>query len=130
MGVLFSYYIVTPFSVIFLSQFKIAANVQNQWKIGEVIDLITQIVLGGAIVFELPIVVYYLSKLGVLSPAFMRAYHRHAIVLMFVLAAVITPPDVLSMLLTVIPLVILYEISIFICVVVTKNQAKEAAIEE
>ena len=124
-GVLFSYYIVTPFSVIFLSQFKIAAEVQNQWKIGDVIDLVTQIVLGGAVIFEMPIVVYYLAKLGLLTPTFMREYHRHAIVILLVLAAIITPPDVLSMILIFIPLLLLYEVSIWVSVVVTKNMAKE-----
>lgn len=127
LGVVFSYYVVTPFSVTFLSEFKIADDVQNQWKIGEVIDLVTQIVLGGAIIFELPIVVYYLSRLGVLSPQFMREYHRHAIVLLLVIAAVITPPDVLSMILIFIPLIILYEISILVSVVVTRKQDKEFA---
>lgn len=127
LGVIFSYYVVTPFSVTFLSEFKIAAEVQNQWKIGDVIDLVTQIVLGGAIIFELPIVVYYLSRLGLLTPEFMKEYHRHAIVLLLVLAAIITPPDVLSMILIFIPLIILYEISIVVAMVVTKKQEKEFA---
>lgn len=125
LGVLFSYYIVTPFSVIFLTQFKIAEEVQNQWKIGDVIELVTQIVLGGAVIFEMPIVVYYLAKLGLLTPEFMREYHRHAIVVLLVLAAIITPPDVLSMILIFIPLLLLYEVSIWVSVVVTRNMAKE-----
>lgn len=127
LGVVFSYFVVTPFSVSFLSEFKIAEEVKNQWKIGDVIDLVTQIVLGGAIIFELPIVVYYLSNLGILTPKFMREYHRHAIVILLVLAAIITPPDVLSMVLIFIPLLILYEISIFVAVVVTKRKDREFA---
>lgn len=127
LGVAFSYFVVTPFSVSFLSEFKISEEVKNQWKIGDVIDLVTQIVLGGAIIFELPIVVYYLSNLGILTPKFMRDYHRHAIVILLVLAAIITPPDVLSMVLIFIPLLILYEISIFVAVVVTKRKDKEFA---
>lgn len=130
MGVLFSYYVVTPFSVSFLSQFKLAASVQNQWKIGDVIDLVTQITLGGAIIFELPIVVYYLSKLGVLTPDFMRQYRRHAIVILLVIAAIITPPDVLSQIMIFIPLVILYEVSVIVCAVVVRNKAKELKEEE
>lgn len=126
-GVAFSYYIVTPFSVIFLSQFKIADDVQNLWKIGDVIDLVTQITLGGAVIFEMPIVVYYLAKLGLLTPEFMREYHRHAIVVLLVLAAIITPPDVLSMILIFIPLLLLYEVSIWVSMVVTRNMAKENA---
>ncbi|MFN0202362.1 MAG: twin-arginine translocase subunit TatC [Bacteroidia bacterium] len=128
LGVFFSYYVITPFSVAFLSTFKIAEAVQNQWKIGEVIGLVTQITLGGAIFFELPIVIYYLTLLGVVNPQFLRAYRRHAIVILLIIAAIITPPDILSQVLIFMPLLMLYEISILISAVVAKRQQKEMSV--
>jgi|GEM_PF-100777 len=121
LGVTFAYYVIAPFSISFLSNFKLSPDIQNQWKIGKVITLITQIVLAGGILFELPIMVYYLAKVGLVTPSLMRQYRRHAIVVLLVLAAIITPPDVLSQVLIFLPLVILYEISLVICVMVTRK---------
>ena len=125
LGVLFAYYVIVPFSVSFLSGFKIADNVLNQWKIGKVIWLVTQVVMGGALMFQLPMVSYYLSKLGILTPRFMRSYRRFAIVILLIIAAIITPPDVVSQILVFLPLMLLYEISIIVSAVVERNAQKE-----
>lgn len=127
MGVSFAYYVVLPFSVMFLSTFTLSDDIANQWKIGKVISMVTQIVLAGGILFEMPIIVYYLSKIGLVTPEFMRAYRRHAIVVLLILSAVITPPDWITQILIFLPLVILYEISIVISKVVTRNREKELA---
>ncbi|MEM6261035.1 MAG: twin-arginine translocase subunit TatC [Bacteroidota bacterium] len=124
-GVAFAYYVVLPFSVQFLSSFKLSEAIQNQWRIGKVISLVTQIVVAGGILFELPMMVFFFSKLGLLTPAFMRTYRRHALVILLVMAAIITPPDVLSQILIFLPLVILYEFSVMICVVVNRKRDKE-----
>lgn len=126
-GVAFAYYIITPFSIRFFSTFSIAPGIENQWKIGKVISLISNIALGGGIIFEMPVLVYYLSKMGLVTPGFMRSYRRHAIVVLLILAAMITPPDWITQVLIFIPLIILYEISIRISAMVTKKQ--DAAFE-
>lgn len=103
--------------------------IENNWRIGNVIALITQIVLAGGILFELPILVYYLTKMGLLSPTFMRKYRRHAIVVLLILAAIITPPDPLSQILLFFPLYLLYEFSVGICKrVYNKREAELAAL--
>lgn len=96
--------------------------IENNWRIGNVIGLITQIVLAGGILFELPIMVYYLTKIGVLSPEFMRTYRRHAIVVLLIISAIITPPDPLSQILLFVPLMVLYEVSLQICKRVYKRE--------
>ncbi|MDX2248362.1 MAG: twin-arginine translocase subunit TatC [Bacteroidia bacterium] len=129
MGVSFAYYVILPFSIQFLAGYKLSADIENQWKIGYVISMVTQIAIGGGIIFELPVVVYYLAKIGIVTPEFMRTYRRHAVVVLLVLAAVVTPPDWISQVLVFIPLMILYEISIKIAAVVTRNREKELAAE-
>jgi len=124
-GILFSYYVIAPFSVAFLSGFSLSDYAQNQWKIGEVISLIMQLVLGGAIFFELPIVIYYLTKLGVVTPEFLRTYYRHAIVVLLIIAGIITPPDVISQVLIFLPLLLLYQVSIWVSAVVVRNKERE-----
>lgn len=101
--------------------------IENNWRLGNVIGLIIQIALAGGILFELPIMVYYLTKMGLLSPDFMKKYRRHAIVVILILAAIITPPDPLSQLLLFFPLFILYEISLKICKRIYKQREAELA---
>ncbi|MCB0835652.1 MAG: twin-arginine translocase subunit TatC [Bacteroidetes bacterium] len=125
MGVAFSYYIVLPFSVQFLANYSLSAEITNQWKIGNVIAMVTQIAIGGGLIFEMPILVYYLSKIGLITPEFMIQYRRHAIVILLVLAAMITPPDWITQVLIFIPLLILYQVSIRISRVVNRKREKE-----
>jgi sec-independent protein translocase protein TatC len=77
------------------------------------------------LVFELPIIAFFLTKIGIITPAFMRKYRKHAIVVIFIIAAIITPPDVFSQTLVAIPLLILYEVSIFISARVMKQKDKD-----
>ncbi|MEO0472689.1 MAG: twin-arginine translocase subunit TatC, partial [Bacteroidota bacterium] len=130
LGVSFAYYVILPFAVQFLSNYSLYEGVSNDWRIGNVISMVTQIVIAGGILFEMPILVYYLSKMGILTPQFMKKYRRHATVVLLVLSAIITPPDVVSQILIFFPLSILYEISIRICKRVYKRAAKEAAKEK
>lgn len=114
LGILFGYYLIVPFSIDFLGSYRISEAVINQINILSYISTVTSIVIAGGIAFELPVLVYFLSKIGVLTPRFLRKYRRHAYVVLLVVAAIITPPDVLSQMLVAIPLVILYEVSIVI----------------
>jgi sec-independent protein translocase protein TatC len=113
-GILFGYYIISPLSINFLTSYRVSDLVDNQINITSYIGSVTSVALSAGITFELPIVVFFLARIGIITPAFMRKYRRHAIVIVLIIAAVITPPDVFSLILVSIPLVLLYEVSIFI----------------
>ena len=114
LGVLFGYYLIVPFSLDWLGSYHVSETVVNQINILSYISSVTSIVMAGGVSFELPVVVYFLSKVGLLTPRFLRKYRKHSYVLLLIIAAIITPPDVLSQMIVSIPLIILYEISIFI----------------
>lgn len=122
LGVLFGYYVITPMSVNFLGTYQVSTLVANQISLSSFISTVTTLTLVTGLVFELPILVYFLTKIGVLTPEFMRNYRRHAIVILLIASAIITPPDVTSQILVCIPLLILYEISIFVSAYVLKKQ--------
>ncbi|MCX6253347.1 MAG: twin-arginine translocase subunit TatC [Bacteroidia bacterium] len=124
-GVLFGYYMLAPLSLHFLSSYEISPEVTNQINIRSYIGTLTSICLATGLVFELPILAFFFTKIGLITPAFLRKYRKHAIVLIFILAAIITPPDVFSQTLVAIPLLILYEVSIFISARVMKQKDKE-----
>ena len=127
-GVAFAYFIIVPFAVQFLANYTISDQVDNQWTFGEVITMVVRLVLAGGIMFELPIVIYFLSKAGLVTPETLKKYRRHAIVVLLLLSAVITPPDITSQILIFIPLYLLYQFSIWISrVVVRKRDAELAA---
>lgn len=114
LGVLFGYYIIAPFSISFLSNYEIASDIQNTVTLNSYITYMTMFILPMGMIFELPIVIYFLAKLGIVSKPFLRNYRKHAIVVIIIIAAIITPPDVASQILVSIPLILLYEISIII----------------
>lgn len=127
LGVSFGYFIITPLSINFLGNYKVSAEIANSISMDSYINTVTVLSLSTGLVFELPMVVYFLSKLGVLTPAFMRTYRRHAMVVNLIVAALITPsPDVTSQLLVAIPLFMLYELSIYVSAAVERG-AKAAA---
>jgi len=124
-GVLFGYFMLSPLSLHFLSSYEISPEVTNQINIRSYIGTLTSICLATGLVFELPIIAFFLTKIGVITPTFMRKYRKHAIVVIFIIAAIITPPDVFSQTLVAIPLLILYEVSIVISARVMKQKEKE-----
>jgi sec-independent protein translocase protein TatC len=128
-GILFGYYIITPLSVNFLGSYRVSNLVDNQITITSYIGSVTSVALSAGIIFELPILVFFLARIGVVTPEFMRKYRRHSIVVVLILAAVITPPDVFSLILVVIPLILLYEVSIFIAARVIRKRAENDAAE-
>lgn len=116
-GVFFAYFIIVPLSIQFLGNYSITTDhfIQTLPTIDDYISLISTLILATGIVFEMPILVYFLTRIGIFSPLFMKKFRRHAVVVLLILAAVITPsPDVASQLLVFAPLYILYEISIFV----------------
>lgn len=127
-GVLFGYYVILPTSVLFLAQFVLFEEAENIWRIGDVINFELTVLFGAGVVFELPLVIYYLSLIGLVTPSFLRKYRRHSIVILLTIAALITPsPDPFSQMLVFAPLMILYEVSIFISARVERRKAREAA---
>ncbi len=130
-GILFGYFIITPLSINFLGSYRVSDLVNNQINITSYIGSVTSVALSAGITFELPIVVFFLARIGVVTPEFMRKYRKHSIVVVLIVAAVITPPDVFSLILVTIPLILLYELSIFIAArVVRKRAEQDAAYDE
>ena len=123
-GVLFGYYVVVPLSVNFLGNYSISDLVERNIKIDSYMSLVRSSLLACGLVFELPIIMYFLTKIGVVSSKFLKTYRKHALVLVLILAAIITPPDIISQIIVAIPILILYEVSIFISKIVEKRQLK------
>lgn len=124
-GILFAYYIICPLSVHFLNNYHVSDKVDNILNLGSYISTISSIVLAGGIVFELPILIYFLAKVGLVSVQTLKKYRRHAIVGSLLLAAIITPPDVISQILVCFPLIFLYEGGILIAGNIERKRAKE-----
>lgn len=128
-GILFGYFIISPLSINFLGSYRVSNLVTNQINITSYIGSVTSVALAAGIAFELPIVVFFLARIGVITPKFMRTYRKHAIVVVLILAAVITPPDIFSQILVSLPLILLYEVSIFIAARVVRQRAENDAAE-
>jgi sec-independent protein translocase protein TatC len=124
-GVLFGYFILSPLSFHFLGSYEISPEVTNQINVRSYIGTLSSLCLATGAIFELPILAFFLTKIGLITPAFLRKYRKHAIVVIFILSAIITPPDVFSQTLVSIPLLILYEVSIGISGRVMKKKEKE-----
>lgn len=124
LGVAFAYYIMLPFILPFLYSMG-TDNIEPTINISEYIGFSLRIILVAGLIFELPLVSFFLTKIGLLKPITMRKFRRYAIVVMFILAAILTPPDPGSQLLLVAPLLILYEISIGISYLVYQGKLKE-----
>ena len=115
LGALFGYYIVVPLSINFLANVELSTEIVNQITIDNYLSTIATLSIGCGIVFLLPILIFILSKLGLMTPAFLKASRRYAIVIILVLAAVITPSaDIITMMTVAAPMFILYEISIMV----------------
>ena len=122
LGVLFGYFVIVPMSINFLATFTISSVVKNQFSIDSYVSMVKTAVIASGLFFELPIIIYFLTKLGLVTPTFLRTYRKYAIVIVLIVAAIVTPPDVVSQITVAIPMLIIYEASIFISVMVTKNK--------
>ena len=125
-GVLFGYYIVTPLSINFLGSYTVSSQVFNDFDLSSYIGLVRTSVIAAGFIFELPILIYLLTKIGLVTPEFLRKYRKINLVIVLILSAVITPPDIASQIIVAIPILILYEISIYISKVVVKKQNRKA----
>jgi sec-independent protein translocase protein TatC len=125
-GVLFGYYIITPLSVNFLSHYQLDASIMNEIDIISYVTTVVTLVLACGFLFQLPMVVYFFSKAGIITPQLMRSYRKHAIVGILVLGALLTPPDPFSQVLIAFPLFGLYQISIYISAYVQRMEYRKA----
>lgn len=126
-GVLFSYYIIVPLTINFLGNYQVSAMVENNFTMDSYISTVTTLTIASGLVFELPVIVYFLTKFGIVTPDLMRKYRKYSVVVILIVAAVITPsPDVTSQLLVAFPLYFLYEASIFVSRYVIVQQKKSS----
>jgi len=123
-GVLFGYFIVTPLSVNFFTTYFVSQDVINQINLTSYIGIITSVALAGGAIFELPVLIYILSKAGLVGSSFLKKYRRHSIIIVLVMSAMITPPDIFSQILVAFPLFFLYEIGIIISKRIEKKRKK------
>lgn len=126
-GVLFGYFIVTPISINFLANYQLDPTILNEFDIVSYVSTVITLVLACGILFQLPIVVYFLTKAGLVTPEFLKNYRRHAIIAILILGAMLTPPDPFSQILVAIPLLGLYQVSIYISKRVVRREAIENA---
>jgi sec-independent protein translocase protein TatC len=124
-GIFFGYYVITPLSVNFLGSYRVADEIKNNFDLSSYSALLKASCLSSGFIFELPIVIYFLTKLGLVTPEFLKKYRKYALVLVLVLAAIITPPDIISQVIVAIPMIILYEVSIKISKFIIKKENKE-----
>ena len=130
MGAAFGYFILSPLSINFLSNYQLDPSILNEFDITSYISTLTMLVLASAIMFQLPVVVYFLAMSGLVTSSMLRAYRRHAIVVILVLSAIITPPDVVSQILIAMPILVLYEAGIHIAKRLEKKRAIKKAKED
>jgi len=126
-GVFFGYFVIAPYTISFFSRFSLDETIENLWTVNSYFNTIVPLILGAGLAFQLPLAMYFLAKVGVVSARLLRSGRKYAIISMLVLAGIITPPDMLSQIVCTIPLILLYEIGILLCVKVEKKEKKEAA---
>lgn len=125
MGVLFGYYVVAPLSINFLGTYQVSQEVTNEIDISSFIATVRASVIACGIMFELPIIIFFLTKIGLVTPEILKKYRKIALVVVLILSAVITPPDVASQIVVAIPVLILYQVSIYISKLVIRRQIKK-----
>ncbi|MEO5999710.1 MAG: twin-arginine translocase subunit TatC [Chitinophagaceae bacterium] len=125
LGIGFGYYLIAPYTVNFFASYTLDPSIANTFTVSDYIDNIVSLVVGSGIVFQLPLVVYFFSKVGLLTPAFLKSNRKYAFVIILIIASIITPPDVVSQMIVTIPLLLLYEISIWISAKVVRDLKKD-----
>jgi len=130
-GALFGYYVLTPMSINFLANYQLDPSITNEFDVTSYVSTLTMLVLASAVMFQLPVVVYFLSMSGIVTSKMLKSYRRHSIVIILIVSALITPPDVVSQLLIAMPILVLYEAGIIIAKRLEKQrELKEAEFEK
>jgi sec-independent protein translocase protein TatC len=129
LGVSFGYFVIAPLSVNFLANYSVSKEVGNFINLSSFISTVTMVTVACGVLFELPVFIYFLSKIGLVTPASLKRYRKHSMVGILIAAAIITPPDIVSQIIVAIPLGILYEVGIFISGRVEKKRLAEMKAE-
>jgi sec-independent protein translocase protein TatC len=127
MGVFFGYYVVAPLSINFLGGYRVSEEVFNDIDLSSYISTVRAAVIACGLIFELPIVIFFLTKVGLVTPEILKKYRKMALVIVLIISAVITPPDVASQIIVAIPVLLLYQVSIYISGYVLKREASRSA---
>lgn len=127
LGISFGYTVVTPFALQFFANYQIADQIINEFDITKYFSMVTFWAFGAGVLFELPVVVYFLAKIGLLTPELMRKYRKYAIIVCLIMGAIFTPPDPVSQVLVAMPLLILYQLSIAVAASVSRRREQEIA---
>lgn len=125
LGVLFGYYVVAPLSINFLGTYQVSDVVNNEIDLASYIGTVRAAVIACGIMFELPIIIFFLTKVGLVTPETLKKYRKIALVIVLILSAIITPPDIASQIVVAVPVLVLYQISIYISKLVIKREAKK-----
>lgn len=125
LGILFGYYVIAPLTVQFFGAYQISSQVENIFTISSYLSTILSTIFYTGLIFLLPVIVYIFTRLGIITPAFLKKYRKHAIVGVLILAAAITPPDVISQIIVSIPILLLYEVGIIVSSRVEKNMKNQ-----
>jgi sec-independent protein translocase protein TatC len=126
LGVFFGYFVIAPYTIKFFAGFQLDENIENRWTISSYIDTIIPLVLGAGLAFQLPLVLFFLAKVGIVSGTYLARVRKYSVVIIFIIAAIITPgPDIISQMTVALPLLLLYEISIILARRVEKERARE-----
>lgn len=128
-GVSFGYFILCPMSMYFFANYTISDMIVNEFDITSYVSTIVALVFGSGVLFQLPVAIFFLTRIGLVNPPFLRTYRKHAVIIILILAAIITPPDVISQIIITVPLWILYEISIFISAREVRRKKRIEALE-
>jgi len=126
-GVFFGYFILSPLAINFLTTYQVDPSVANEIDITSYVSTLAMLVLACGLMFQLPMVVYFLSKVGLVNPQIMREYRKHALIVILVVSAIITPPDPITQIFVSLPIFLLYQMSIFISAYVWRKIEKEEA---
>jgi len=129
LGISFGYYVLCPMSMWFFATYSISDVIVNEFDITSYVQTIIALVFGSGVLFQLPVVIFFLTRIGLVTPKFLRTYRKHAIIIILVLAAIITPPDPLSQTIIAVPLYLLYEISILISGMELRRKQRVEALE-
>ena len=129
-GAAFGYYVLSPLSINFLANYQLDPTILNEFDITSYVTTLTMLVLASAIMFQLPVVVYFLAMSGLISSRMLKEYRRHSIVVILIVSAIITPPDVVSQLLIAMPILVLYEVGIVLAKRIEKQKALKRAAED
>lgn len=129
-GIAFGYLILTPLALQFFASYELSAQIENQFDIMTYFSMVTFWAFGCGLLFEMPVVMYFLGKVGLITPEFMRTNRKYALLIVLVVGAFLTPPDPVSQLIVALPLLLLYEFSIFVVAWVTKRRKKKLGMSD